>query len=646
MPPSRGAGSTEDSGAAQVAPSGPSAQQNATTTCGELTDEALASARKSLRALLANLHVLDVLPDRSRILAVDADLPVHSVISAVLREQHMQPPSQRLAQGLPGGRQKSSAGETPSAANLDAVPLLDAQRREAAVGETPAKLSCGCVPPSQPSNVLAEVCEFDAGVPAKEATKAEEEAADDARVSSFRRWTSPDDGWGTQLSSIPMQDLEKMPMGMPVTVGEIADFLAYACESTPGEEAQAKPAAESSGAAAEEGSQDALDWSLAQWRAHRLKMAGEKDKQAQDSGQTLEQPVEGTSRLYVEERPCAAGPVLVHRVALAPPRPILCTDDPEASLLKAVKLMLAYPELDALPIVSPIRCAVVAHLTLGYCLAFMLSRLRGSDLMPLVNLAVKANGADAGDMPQRIFEAAASGGSSGRCWAEPRTPPVQQQMWVLRRSQPIRDLLAFFASMPQSGVPIVEDNGDAGGGVLGLLTRRDLLHFLDLAMQSSRRKEEREDELADVADEVKEEAQEEVSFNAGDPIEVMVDTLRRYPQPGIPEGQAAGGAAAQTAGEQSSKAAAGVELVYEEEASLRSLILHVLGARNRKAFFVQGSPTDERAPRLRRIISVSDVWRLLVGVDPELLDDIDEDPGSTTAGTAEDGEVTVSDVTD
>merc|ERR1719277_2790066 len=110
------------------------------------------------------------------------------------------------------------------------------------------------------------------------------------------------------------------------------------------------------------------------------------------------------SQLLVEERPRTAGPVLVHRVPFAPPRPILCTDDPEASLLKAVELLLAYPELDALPVVSPVRCTVVAHLTLSYCLAYMLPRMRGADLAPLAGVLVGGGGGGGGAPALRKFD--------------------------------------------------------------------------------------------------------------------------------------------------------------------------------------------------------------------------------------------------
>merc|ERR1719491_1158612 len=119
----------------------------------------------------------------------------------------------------------------------------------------------------------------------------------------------------------------------------------------------------------------------------------------------------------------------------------------------------------------------------------------------LRNLPISAT--DAGGPPvQRVFDGSLAGADGEKtCWAERRSEerrvPVeahQQRIWVLRRSQPLRDLLIFFASTSHSGAPIVEDGSDAsvGGGFLGFLTRRDLLHFLDLAMQCARRRASRE----------------------------------------------------------------------------------------------------------------------------------------------------------
>lgn len=572
-------------------------------------DEAIKQARAALRSLLASLHVLDALPERSRMLAVDAELPFHTVLTAVFSEQHPRPHSSYMHQGdAPqpgGGGQMRREGQAPA--------------------ERPPMLSCGVVSPSLPSNVLAEVCEFDSSGTRLLASKAESappEDGTDERSPTRRRWTSPDDGWGMNL---PMQDLEKMPMGMPVTVGELADFLVHACASSPSEAvpkdssdsapqrwaepvggASTAPAPEDNGCLTE-GGNDMLDWTVAQWRAHRLKMSGHKELEPSSTDE-----VESASRLFVEERPHLCGPVLVHRVPLAPPRPILCTDDPEATLMKAVDLLLAYPELDALPIVSPVRCTVVAHLTLSYCLAYMMGRMRGNDLLPLANLLVSAqDAADSGTPAQRVFDSASmpEPERNGECWAERRAPAVNQPAWVLRRSQPLHELLMFFARTHHSGVPVVED----GGGVVGLLSRRDLLHFLDLTMQSARRCS---DESAGGSAET-----DSVGFDASAPLQGMLETLQRYRAPSADEGASAttlpGGPPANTSDKGSSSSCTGATLIYEQQLTLKALLLRLLGAENRKLLFVQdagnGSP-----PRLLRVLSVGDIWHLLIGDSQEL----------------------------
>jgi len=293
---------------------------------------------------------------------------------------------------------------------------------------------------------------------------------------------------------------------------------------------------------------------------------------------------EAPSRLCVEERPRGGGPVVVHQVPLAPSRPILCTDDPEASMLKAVELLLAYPELDALPIVSPMRCTVVAHLTLSYCLAYILPRMRGNDLLPLATIPVRGN-AGAGAPALRKFDSKAA---SEEAWAQ-RQPEAGQVTLVLTSSQTVRDLLLFFSRTYHSGVPVVEDNGS--GGVLGLLSRRDLLNYLDLAMQTARR-------CADAA--WAPPKADRVEFDLSTPAEAVLAALRRFRGPST--GEAAMGA--------------GATFVNDKELTLKVAVLRLLDAENRKLLFVEEKSVGQ-TPKLLRIVSVSDVWRLMIGTDQE-----------------------------
>lgn len=495
------------------------------------------------------MHVLEALPERSRMLAVDASLPVHSVISTVLSEQYQ---SQRQATGAEEAPTLSSGGM---------------MRREG-FAETRSttgthKPGLGSAAPGLPSDVLAEVCELDLLDNLPEASGQPEVSGDQQQ--SVRRWTSPDDGWGSH-HAFPMQDLERMPMGMPVTVGELADFLAHAAEASNAED---------------HGDGDMLDWSLSQWRSHRMKQSGKMPATGSDDAATL-------SRLELEEGSDFCGPILVHRVPEAPPRPILCADDPDASLLKAVQLLLAYPNCDALPIVSPGRCTVVAHFTLSYCLAFILSRLRGSSLLPLANLPIRAQ---EGPAPPTIrkFLASASleSGSGSDCWAKPREQKERglSMPWVLCQSQPLRELLLFFARTHHTSIPVVEDDL-AKGGLLGVLSRRDLLSYLDLALQSARRVGSNESP---------------VYFDVASKLEAVLETLRSH----------------RPADEAPTQTCLGASVSFEKELTLKNVILRVLGAQNRKLLFVQDAGSGV-PPKLLRIVSAGDIWRLLIGSGQEI----------------------------
>jgi len=403
------------------------------------------------------------------------------------------------------------------------------------------------------------------------------------------------------LASFPMQDLAKMPMGVPVTIGEFAEFLLRTVDEAPPPEAdgaaQADTArwAQPAGVASADTQEipttpdcDPMDWSLSQWRAHRVKApvaeAGAQADGAGAEGDTSPEAktLESVVRLFVEDNPRTAWPVLVHRVPLAPSRPILCTDDPEASLLKAIELLLAYPELDALPIVSPARCTVVAHLTLSYCLAYTLPRMRGVDLLPLSALAIGGSDEAAADVRKFDRQAFEKGSAEAPPLAGAKSPVV------LSQTQTLRDLLSFFALTLYSGVPIVEDNGS--GGVVGLVSRRDLLNFLDIAMQSAALTST--DRAGGGGTQ-----EDRVDIDLGAPIQAMLEVLRRY-RAAPPE--------------EPSSSGTGAMLVNEKELSLKVLPLRLLAAENRKLLFVQDSGVG-KAPKLRRIVSASDVWRMLIG---------------------------------
>jgi len=578
----------------------------------EIKEEAVREARASLRRLLDGLHVLDALPERSRMLAVDAELPVHAVLSMVLAEQHPQP---TVLKAAPGPDEQSQA--------LLRAPMRREGQMVGGLDPDSGKLFCGVVSPILPSNVLAEVCGFEVSSASQEAcdqqqqqqqqeqaaaqttTPAPSQSEDnglDRQPSVRRQWTSVDDGWGMHLSSIPMQDLAKMPMGMPVSVGELADFLSRACPSSSSEDPsskQTKNGSEESGRWADPVSgapQDAsskdkegdpssssvagtssssmLDWSLAHWRAERLKR---QDKAKGDG----DSPTPSVG-LCVEDRP-RIGPVVVHQVPSAPPRPILCIDDPEASILKAVQLLLAYPELDALPIVCRTRCTVVAHLTLSYCLAYILPRMRGADLLPLGDITVK--GSAVGTSAFRKFDSKAAKSES---WAE-KLSEVGQAPLVLTQQHTVRDLLVFFVNTSYSSAPIVEENGS--GGLLGLVSRRDLLNYLDLGLQTVKRTGDTSRPLAE---------SEAVKLDLGLTMEGLLAVLRRCRRTSLDEAPSAG--------------FGGGVVDDKKELSLKAAILSILDADNRKLLFVEDSGATRK---LKALVAATDLWRLLLGNDQD-----------------------------
>eukprot|EP00927_Polykrikos_kofoidii_P053381 TRINITY_DN4784_c0_g3_i1.p1 TRINITY_DN4784_c0_g3~~TRINITY_DN4784_c0_g3_i1.p1 ORF type:complete len:660 (+),score=115.91 TRINITY_DN4784_c0_g3_i1:254-2233(+) len=619
------------------------------------------TARLAVRELLASLHVLDALPERSRMLTVDAELPWHTVLAKVVSEQHPRHPLKPCG----GPRRNSAAGGNIDRADgfadkmaqgRNADPMSCVSGAEGhSLDEPLPPLNCGVVPPGIPCNVLAEVCEFDDLLDSSDEKSAPQGEVSGEKEPADKRWTSLDDGSGTNQ---PMQDLEKMPMGMPVTVGELAEFLASACEAcheglteygteetdrwahsrfvTSGGTASSSLAKRDEDEIGNPG--DMLDWSLGQWRARRAQILGLTENAEEPSAsRAASDPEDHEARLFVEEFPQGCvGPVLVHRVPQAPPRPILCMDDPDASLLKAVQLLLAYPELDALPIVGPVRCTVVAHFTLSYCLSYVLSRLRGEDILPLAALSVSAKGGtEEGSQCQRFFDAKscplvgvdrgasakATASGSGN-WAERKVPAPDAPSlppWVLGRSQPFRDLLTFFARTHHSGIPVVEDGSE--GGVLGLLSRRDLLQYLDIAMQSAQRRAARTMASGDTIQEESEclyDDDEPVNVDLSAPVEVILNTLRRVRsnEETLVRTVAATGAVPPNQAEPGKHAYMGASFVYEEEMTLKVMLIRMLNAENRKLLFVK-DPGTGQAPQLRRVISVSDAWLLLIGKESE-----------------------------
>jgi len=381
------------------------------------------------------------------------------------------------------------------------------------------------------------------------------------------------------LPPTSMNDFEGMLMGTPMTVGEISAFLAAACKAPSAIQGNdAEPNGDSANVTNSGDVDDMFDWSLARWRQHCMETHGrECDLPA------FHNPIDPTAHLFVEERPFpGGGSVLVHRVPFAPPRPILCIDDPEASMLTTLELLFAYPELDALPIVDPTQNIVVGHLTFTYCLSQALNSLSGSDLMPLAEVPVKLG--ETGVSQQRVFSSVVS-------VEEEHLEHHNKSLWVLKQTQPLSELLAFFTSTSFSTVPVVEDDGC----VLGLLTRRHLIDFLDLSMQSANKGLE----------------DDSICFDAEAPIKVVLEALQRFLPPQKEKmNECKGGVGT------------GASFVYGGELSLKNALLRVLAAANNKLLFVEdpaSHPGKNEAPQLLGLVSAGDIWQLLINKNPGLL---------------------------
>jgi len=264
---------------------------------------------------LSNIHVVDMLPERSTVCTFDASLPIHEMVATILLVTHR-----------------------PLEAWLsDKTPAQDEIRRR--IEPVAAYLA---------SNVLAEICEF-SDEHRKE--RSDSKTNDNAEKVQRRSWTGPNDGWGchpnTQVEGETMGWLQK-----PFTVQELAEFLVYSeCEES------------------------ALDWHLAAWR--QLKEESSCDAQQPQAVRHGSLLTELPSPTHMSAGVGEEHNVLVQRTEGAPPRPMMRIDEQDSTFLRAVELLLHHPELNALPIVSMTQRTVLAHLTLAECLAVLVQHLRG-----------------------------------------------------------------------------------------------------------------------------------------------------------------------------------------------------------------------------------------------------------------------------
>mmetsp|Transcript_18258 Transcript_18258/g.42722 ORF Transcript_18258/g.42722 Transcript_18258/m.42722 type:complete len:570 (-) Transcript_18258:118-1827(-) len=544
-------------------------------------DPSMETARNSMRQLLAGIHISDLLAERSRVLVVDSELAVHNIFAIVLQEQHgrargranttssglITPMAGGLsgfaAEGMSRDRDRGADGGMMQRGRMsrEAFPGLD----DPEPSESGPPVTMGVVAPSLPSDLLAEVFDFELSKKPAAETAGEDDAA------SFRRWTSSDDGWGVQAAA-SLQDLARMlPLGMPFCISEMAVFLSKAID-----------------AAGKDGEEcEMFNWSLSRWRSQML--------QGQSaSGSTSE------ARLILEERGRGGIPVVLHEVASAPPRPLLSIDDPEASLLRAVQLLLAYPEVSGIPIVSPLRCSVVAHLTLSACLMALVSRLRGGSLRSLLELPVHAkDDSGAAQETKRYGDGSAKDKSDSR-WAEVAPPPGKfRPLQVLDESQPLSDLLTFFQKSPVSKAPIV----NASGGVVGVMGRRDLLSYLDLAMQYAKA----DSDDAECFGSSRPSA-DPVVFQASTTLKEVCEALQRHPvesEEGAHDGE---GPAVK------SPKWLGACIIYEEQLPLKTALIRILAAENRTLLFAE---KGDSCPKINRLLTVSDVWHIIMDALPK-----------------------------
>jgi CBS domain-containing protein len=253
------------------------------------------------------------------------------------------------------------------------------------------------------------------------------------------------------------------------------------------------------------------------------------------------------------------------------------------------------------------RCTVVAHLTLAFCLAHLLSRLRGSELLPLASLIVGVAGETRRRQP--------SSWTAGQSWAQTpsQLPDDQAPFYVLRRCQPVRDLLSFFSTTSHSSVPIVSD--DSIDRIVGLLSRRDLLRYLDLSLQSVRLSS------TDAP------RQEPIQLDLEAPVGAMLDVLKKSCLPTDPDSDAF--------------RFYGATVTSDPQVPMKSFLVRLLTAENRKVFFVDSAEQD-RPPQLLKMVSLSDAWRWLLGDEATQMTSV-ADHTTLSSAAADAGDVVVTD---
>lgn len=461
------------------------------------------------RSFLAKVHVVDILPERSAVCTFDACLSIYEILSTLIAVCH------RTRDAWVSDNPASEAGG--SALQAEAVATFLA------------------------SNVLAEVCEFSENPTHVMPQESDPKEAEEATEPAHRSWVGPDDGWGCQVEGEAMGWLQ-----MPFTVQELSEFLLFST--------------------AEESS--VLDWDLSRWRRHKEETTGLQGRSLRHGSLFRELPTSTPSA----ERD-AAGVIMSPSSTLmqliqgggAPPRPMLRIEEPESTFMTAVELLLAHPELDALPVVSMNQRTVVAHLTLSQCLALLVQHFRGPEIIPLAELMLS-------DAPQTFLQwHDVQGTRHSDAFAS-----KSECICLDADKNTLFDLLDFFSKTNYTAVPVITE----GNILVGVLGRRNLLQLLDLCMESSVRVKQQE-------------STEEIPFDVTWSLRQVIETLEKYIPP------------------QSRFFGAGMTT---ESLPMRIFLCEILLSDNHKVVLVE--PQGENAI-LRRLIHVDEVMKLILYGDGE-----------------------------
>eukprot|EP00392_Amoebophrya_sp_AT5.2_P005992 g6002.t1 len=276
-------------------------------------------ARRTLREFLDQIHVLDILVDRTSVLTVDVGLKMHAILSSLLEYHHHQ----------------ASAWTPPENRSND--PQLASQ----AVAQ---QITPGVGSPGSwlPSDVLSEVGVFDA-------SKAAQAARD-------RQRQDPDPNQSAALAGGVVEDQSLCRLIQPLTFKEVAAYLRDLTRET-------------------------AEQSLDKWREENFNLL---------CGPSRARPSRTSERSKIVPENSKKKTVMYHVDGRTPPRPMLCVDDRDATVLRAIELLLTYPDLNALPIVNPSTATVVAHVTLGQLLAYTAIQTRDPAMSALAEIEVTA----------------------------------------------------------------------------------------------------------------------------------------------------------------------------------------------------------------------------------------------------------------